>query len=87
VIGAIPLEVWLAAGYATLLASLAACLEAVARHSQHRMQQYELAGFRYHPQIDAWKCPAGESLFVFTVILTGRLPDIAPALTPATDAA
>lgn len=60
--GGVQIEVWLAAGYAGLLAALALGLHAIARHSHRRAQQYEMAGFRYHAPHDAWECPAGQRL-------------------------
>jgi len=55
-------EVWMAAGYAALLALIAAGLEAAARQSHLRSLQYRTAGFTYHRELDAWKCPTGQEL-------------------------
>ncbi len=55
-------EVLLAAGYALLLILIAAGLEILARFSHRRALQYQTAGFTYHHQIDAWKCPVGQEL-------------------------
>jgi hypothetical protein len=58
----IPLEVFLAAGYAIFLVALAALLEWVAKHSHRRTDQLETVGFRYHPEMDRWQCPVGTHL-------------------------
>ncbi len=55
-------EVLLAAGYALLLILIAVGLEALARFSHRRSLQYQTAGFTYHHQADAWKCPVGQEL-------------------------
>lgn len=55
-------EVLLAAGYALLLILIAAGLELLARFSHRRSLQYQTAGFTYHHQVDAWKCPVGQEL-------------------------
>jgi len=56
------IQVLLAAGYAVFLAVAALVLELLARHSHRRSQQFQVAGFRYHPQVDAWECPTGKRL-------------------------
>ncbi len=55
-------EVLLAAGYALLLILIAAGLEVLARISHRRSLQYQTAGFKYHHELDAWKCPVGQEL-------------------------
>jgi hypothetical protein len=60
--GELPIEVLLACGYAVFLVAIAAVLEKVAKHAQRRTEQYELAGFRYHPGFDRWECPVGNHL-------------------------
>ena len=55
-------EVLLAAGYSLFLVGVAASLELLARHSHRRAEQFHVAGFKYHRQLDAWECPTGQSL-------------------------
>lgn len=55
-------DVLMVAGYAILLVGVAAVLELVARQSHHLSEQFHVAGFTYHPQLDAWKCPMGQHL-------------------------
>jgi hypothetical protein len=55
-------EALLAAAYALFLALTALALEMVARYSHRRSQRIPVAGFRYHPQFDAWECPTGMRL-------------------------
>ena len=71
--GGVQIEVWLAAGYAGLLAALALGLQAIARHSHRRAQQYEVAGFRYHAPHDLWECPAGQRLIRIETDLERRI--------------
>jgi hypothetical protein len=52
-------EVLLAAGYAVFLAAAAFCLEALARFSHRRSENYRNAGFSYQQKIDQWECPMG----------------------------
>lgn len=56
-------EAILAAGYATLLLLVAVGLDRLARHAHNRADRYRTAGFRYHPQHDAWVCPQEEWLW------------------------
>ncbi len=58
----ISVEVLLAASYAAFLVLVAAGLEALARNSHRRAEQFQLAGFRYRPELDLWDCPAGHQL-------------------------
>jgi len=58
----VPLEVFLAAGYALFLVALATVLERIARHSYRRTDQLETVGFMYHPEMDRWQCPVGTHL-------------------------
>lgn len=55
-------DVLMVAGYAVLLVGVAAVLELVARQSHRLSEQFHIAGFTYHPQLDAWKCPTGHHL-------------------------
>lgn len=57
-----PMEVLLSSAYVMFLLIIAAVLEALTKHSQRRADQYELAGFRYHPGLDRWECPEGNHL-------------------------
>ncbi len=59
---AVPVSVWLWAGYAVLLAAVAWLLERLAERAHRRTHGYELAGFRYHPDYDHWICPEGATL-------------------------
>jgi|SRR5579872_4328378 len=59
---AIPIEVLLAAGYALFLMIVAVALEWLARRSHQRSEQYELAGFKFHADVDRWECPTGQHL-------------------------
>jgi hypothetical protein len=61
-IRAIPIEVALAAGYAVFLVIVAIALERLARHSHQRSEQFQIAGFKYHPVPDHWECPTGQHL-------------------------
>ena len=56
------IQALLAAGYAVFLAAAALALELLARHSHRRSQQFQVAGFHYHPQLDAWECPTVKRL-------------------------
>jgi hypothetical protein len=60
--GAYHIEPMLAGGYAILLVLIAALLEWLARHSQKRSDKYDIAGFRFHHDRDAWECPQGARL-------------------------
>ena len=55
-------EVLMVAAYAILLAGVAVVLEWVARQSHRLSEQFQVSGFTYHPQLDAWKCPTGQHL-------------------------
>lgn len=55
-------EPLLAAGYALLLVAIAAWLESMGRHSNHRADRYYSGGFRYHKHADHWECPEGTRL-------------------------
>jgi len=55
-------DVLMGAAYALLLAGVAGVLEWVARQSHRLSEQFHVAGFTYHPQLDAWKCPTGQHL-------------------------
>jgi DDE family transposase len=51
------------AGYAGLMLAVAVGLDRLARHSHARSDRYRTAGFRYHPQHDAWVCPQDQMLW------------------------
>lgn len=55
-------DVLMVAAYALFLIGVAAVLELVAWQSHRLSEQFHVAGFSYHPQIDAWKCPTGQHL-------------------------
>jgi hypothetical protein len=59
-------EVVLLAGYATALLVIAYALDRLAAHSHARADRYRTAGFRYHPQHDAWVCPQDQMLWPTT---------------------
>ena len=50
-------------GYAGVLLAVAVALDRLARHSHARSDRYRTAGFRYHPQHDAWVCPQDQMLW------------------------
>jgi hypothetical protein len=56
-------EVVLFSAYASVLLILACALDGLARHSHARSERYRTAGFRYHPQHDAWICPQDQMLW------------------------
>jgi hypothetical protein len=56
-------EVAMLAGYAGFLLVAAVALDALARHSHARSDRYRTAGFRYHPEHDAWVCPRDQMLW------------------------
>lgn len=60
--GAVHPEILLAIGYAGFLVVVAVVLELLARHTQHRAEQYRLVGFKYHHGLDVWECPTGQHL-------------------------
>lgn len=51
------------AGYACALLLAACALDRLARHSHARSDRYRTAGFRYHPDQDAWVCPQDQMLW------------------------
>lgn len=55
-------EALFAAGYCVFLVGVAVGLDALARHSQDRSGRYRTAGFSFHSELDAWRCPEGEFL-------------------------
>lgn len=57
-------EALLAATYAGILLATAFGLDALARHSQRRSDQYGTGRFRFHEHLDAWQCPEGELLYL-----------------------
>lgn len=56
-------EVVLFSGYSVLLLLVACSLDRLARHSHARSERYRTAGFRYHPDHDAWVCPQDQMLW------------------------
>jgi hypothetical protein len=56
-------EVVLFSGYATALLLVGCALDRLARHSHARADRYRTAGFRYHPDHDAWVCPQDQMLW------------------------
>src|SRR3954464_7167484 len=60
--GSFHFEPLLAIVYAVFLMLIAAVLEALARHSHRRADQYHTGGFRFHRDRDAWECPVGIAL-------------------------
>jgi hypothetical protein len=56
-------EVVVFSGYAVVLLLFACGLDVLARHSSARSERYRVAGFRYHPQHDAWMCPQDQMLW------------------------
>jgi Transposase DDE domain len=50
-------------GYACALLLAACALDRLARHSHARSDRYRTAGFRYHPEHDAWVCPQDQMLW------------------------
>lgn len=56
-------EVLLFTGYACSVLLAACALDGLARHSHARSDRYRTAGFRYHPQNDAWVCPQDQMLW------------------------
>ena len=56
-------EAVLFACYAVFLLLTAAALDGLARHSHARSDRYRTAGFRYHPEHDAWVCPQDQMLW------------------------
>lgn len=61
-LGTIPVEVLLATVYALFLIAVSAVLERLAKHSHQRSEQYEVAGFKFHRELDRWECPTGQHL-------------------------
>jgi len=55
-------EVLVVAGYAAFLVVAAAGLEALARHSHRRSEQFHVTGFQYRRELDLWECPTGHQL-------------------------
>jgi hypothetical protein len=56
-------QVGLFSGSAVALLLLACALDVLAQHSSNRADRYRTAGFRYHPQHDAWTCPQDQMLW------------------------
>lgn len=55
-------ELFLAVGYVVFLSGVAFVLEAVARYSHTRSENYRNAGFSYKQKMDQWECPMGRPL-------------------------
>jgi len=58
----IHVEVLLAVSYGFFLMAVALALEALARRSQRRAQNYHNSGFIYFRGLDYWECPGGQQL-------------------------
>jgi hypothetical protein len=56
-------EVLIFGVYAVALLGVAAFLDAAGKHTQRRSERFRTAGFRYHPQHDAWTCSQDEMLW------------------------
>jgi hypothetical protein len=56
-------EVWLVAGYAAFLVTVALILEWLSAHTHRRALRYRTAGFEYDDEHDHWRCPEGEHLW------------------------
>lgn len=56
-------EVVIVGVYAIALLAVAAVLDVLAQHTQSRSDRFRTAGFRYHPQHDAWSCSQDEMLW------------------------
>lgn len=56
-------EVAAVGGYAAALLLAAYLLDRLAMHSHRRADRYRTAGFRYHPEHDAWACPQEQWLW------------------------
>ena len=59
----LPAEVTIVGVYSVVLLAVAAVLDWLGRHTQHRSERFRTAGFRYHPQHDAWTCSEDEMLW------------------------
>jgi hypothetical protein len=57
----VPLECILMLGYALSLALIAFLLEWIAHHAHRRSLAASTAGFTYHPDRNAWRCPKSTS--------------------------
>ncbi len=57
------LETMLLGGYAVVLLAVAAALDWLGAHTARRSERFRTAGFRYHPQHDAWACPQDQMLW------------------------
>ena len=56
-------EVAIVGAYAVVLLAVAAVLDWLGQHTQRRSERFRTAGFRYHPQHDAWTCSQDEMLW------------------------
>jgi hypothetical protein len=56
-------EVEIVGVYALVLLAVAAVLDSMGQHTQRRSERFRTAGFRYHPQHDAWSCSQDEMLW------------------------
>jgi len=50
-------------GYALVLLVVAAVIDGLGSHTHRRSERFRTAGFRYHPDHDAWVCPQDEMLW------------------------
>jgi hypothetical protein len=65
--------VLLASGYAVALLVGALTLDLLAQHTHRRSERFRTAGFRYHPQHDAWICPQDQYLWPYEYDAERRL--------------
>jgi len=56
-------QVVLVAAYAVVLLVVATAMDWLAQHTARRSERFRTAGFRYHPQHDAWVCPQDQMLW------------------------
>lgn len=63
VVSPLPAEVALSAAYSLVLLAVATVLDRLARHVAARSERFRTAGFRYHPDHDAWVCPQDQWLW------------------------
>jgi hypothetical protein len=62
-LGAVPVEVWLPAGYCLAAVGLAYVIDALARRAASSAEGGATGGFTYHEDHDAWQCPQDQWLW------------------------
>jgi hypothetical protein len=62
-IAAVPVEVWLSAGYCLAAVGLAYVIDALARRAASSAEGGATGGFTYHRDHDAWQCPEDQWLW------------------------